>query len=382
MFKGDIIKKDIKNFSGLVIIYLVLQYLAVYCVEGVGLLINQEIHFLLEYFYYFLMIVAIIYLTLGSLLLLLYLIIKPALIDKKINYNLTENLLLYRLFGIIIFFFIGLLNFFVALSIITDFDITIIFTQSLQFYIGLNFGIETVISLILIGYHKIYNKKLFVNKLNISLTILLIVIIYLAGNLYYYDYFKYGMIVLLSGYLLIGVNLKLICRKIGQTKLTKLVWGTLAIVLVFCIIFSTIQGENLKKQEEEIMEEKYESPIVYPSEAISTKFGEIKKYHISEESTKYVFTYQNKYYSINLTNNVIGSELYMQNLTNMEYVRLYINEDNNYLDSLIFKEKSKNQTKKESYLTCNGSYKDQELNITKCLDNDTKNVLQYFKNNL
>lgn len=337
-----IIKMDLKNFLKPGLLYIGLIQLFIFIIVNVEMWIPNRINYIFDYLEIFIMAVSSIALVVLTLLFSAYVVVKSNTSHLG-HYELTDGYGLYRFFssfaiiGLIIINFVigGLINDLVELKEILEIP--------LAWYVNSAFFWVPVFALIIVTIAHTYKRRIFRNKEGLMAMIVILIGIYIAGNLFYFDNARQGQAVLMLLFIPVAVMYMSIKERNSKPKIYKiLIFGLCLIASVssaYLLVTSDFDydiGYTVGDNGETIYEDYESEDYYYNSDITSTTidsiYGEVLVFE-DQESNQKAYTLRTENYLYKMFS--YGFEAYdiqAYQLNGSTQYSAYFNENANYVE--------------------------------------------------
>lgn len=300
-----VIKNDFKKFTKQFLIYVVITQILIFIANQVQDLGFSYDSLLFGYFIIFVMVICIVGVA-------AYMILNAIWFNVKSNQThldlveLTDGYGLYRFFASVTYILLLTANIVVGLLLNTELRIQDLLGMEYYVYLASLFFFIPVLTLVIVTIAHSRNKKIIRNKeAFISMTTILVGL-YIAGNLYYFENFQQGVAILLILFVPLAILYMSFKDRNSNPKAYKAVILLMCITasLIAAVLFVTSDFDYAITDEERYGEyepELYIDSAEYSSEIIETKYGDLIAYtsDFGYAEEQYVLTTDNYTYRIN-----------------------------------------------------------------------------------
>ncbi len=299
-----VIKNDFKKFTKQFIVYILITQLLMFIASKVQELEFSADSLLFSYFIIFVMVICIVIVAAYTILNAIWFNVKSNQTHLEIA-ELTDGYGLYRFFASVTYILLLTANIIAGLLLNTELRFQDLLGMEYYTYLSTLFFFIPVLSLVIVTIAHSRNKKIVRNKeAFISMTTILVGL-YIAGNLYYFENFQQGVSILLILFVPLAILYMSFKDRNSNPNAYK------AVILVMCltvsliaaVLFVTSDFEYALTNEDrydEYKPELYKESAKYTTQIIETEYGDLI-HLISEmpyESDQYVLTTDNYTYRI------------------------------------------------------------------------------------
>lgn len=337
-----IIKIDLKNFLKPGLLYIALIQLFILIIVNVEMWIPNRTNYIFDYLEIFIMVVSSIALVVLTLLFSAYVVVKSNTSHLG-HYELTDGYGLYRFLASFAMLSLIIINFVIGGLINDVVELKEIMEIPLAWYVNSAFFWVPVFALIIVTIAHTYKRRIFRNKEGLMAMIVILIGIYIAGNLFYFDNARHGQAVLMLLFIPIAVMYMSIKERNSKPKIYKI------LIFGLCLIASSGSAYLLATSDfdydisytigdnGETIYEDYEPEDYYHSSAITSTiidsiYGQVLVFE-DQESNQKAYTLRTENYLYKMFS--YGFEAYdiqAYQLNGPTQYSAYFNENANYIE--------------------------------------------------
>lgn len=272
-----IIKQDFKAFIRPMLMYLISTQVLWAVAFNIDKYFGDRTEILINYFVVFTYVIVVVSTIAFTILWAVYYNTKSNLIHRQ-QYQLTDGYGLYRFIGTVKFLLIIVVNFVFSLV----FNDIIEFSDLLQIeytvYFGSLFFLIPLFSLVIFSIAKMRNKVIFRNLVAMLSFVAIIVGLYIAGNLYYFNNPQQGVATLILLFIPIAILYTAFKDRNSIHKIYKLTIFIMCLFVTFSsvVLFATSDFNYDYNNGQQLYEPEYSKVDVnVKAEIITTEFGDL-----------------------------------------------------------------------------------------------------------
>ncbi len=305
---SKIIKLDFKTFTKPSLLYVVLVQFFMFITLHVEEWIPYGTNYILDYLQLFIMIISVVALITLTLLYGSYFIVKSNT-NHLFMFELTDGYGLYRFLTTVFMVLLIVLNFVIAGLLNDVIQLKDILELPLSWYVNSVFGWIPLLALVIITIAHTRDKRIFRNKEGLASMTVILVGVYIAGNLFYFDNARQGQAVLFLLFIPIAIMYMSIKDRNSAKKIYKiLIFGMCGLVTLGTLyLFTTSDFEyDIGYQYDEGSDEYYDprvesyfmsADIEY--DTIDSQYGKIEVFsEVDTQNIRYSFATDNYTYRL------------------------------------------------------------------------------------
>lgn len=297
----SIIKQDFKSFTKPMLVYILSTQILWAISFNIGQYFGNRNEILINYFVVFIYVFVSVSTVAFTILWAVYYNTKSNL-NHQPDYQLTDGYGLYRFLTTIGFMFVIVINFVTSLIINDIIKLHDLLEIEYTVYIGSLFLIIPLLALVIFSIAKMRNKPIFKNLVAMLSFVVIVIGLYIAGNLYYFNNPQQGAATLLLLFVPIAILYSSFKDRNSQHKIYKVIIFILCLVVTIgCgLLFITSEFKYDYNQQQPYAPEYYKDDIPVTAEIISTEYGEMVYVTNDDQSgDTYALTTDNFTYRIN-----------------------------------------------------------------------------------
>lgn len=297
----SILKQDLQSFTKPMLVYLLSTQILWAISFNIGQYFGNRNEILISYFVVFIYVFVAVSTVAFTILWAIYFNTKSNLNHRQ-QYQLTDGYGLYRFIITIAFIVVLVLNFVTSLLVNDIITLRDLLQIEYHVYFGSLFFFIPIFALMIFSIAKMRNKPIFKNLVAILSFAAILIGLYIAGNLYYFNNSQQGVAILLLLFIPIAVLYNSFKDRDSQEKYYKLTIFSMCLIAVVSasILFITSDFKYDYSQQEPYTPEYYKGNIDISTELINTEYGEL--IYIADEQEygdTYALTSDNFTYRIN-----------------------------------------------------------------------------------